>query len=100
MQLQDKAIVINPKDNVAVATSYLKKGEQLTYKNETINIREDIKPPFKLALKIIKEGDEIIKYGEIIGIATGDIVPGELVHVHNVEGRRGRGDKITGGKNE
>lgn len=98
MQLQDKAIVINPKDNVAVATSYLEKGEQLVYKNETINIREDIKPPFKLALKIIKEGDEIIKYGEIIGIATGEIAPGELVHVHNVEGRRGRGDKITGVK--
>jgi altronate dehydratase small subunit len=35
----------------------------------------------------------VIKYGETIGLATSDISPGEHVHVHNVEGQRGRGDR-------
>ena len=38
------------------------------------------------------------KYGEVIGAATRDIRVGEHVHVHNVEGKRGRGDRVVRGK--
>ena len=39
----------------------------------------------------------MIKYGETVGLATEDIGAGQHVHVHNVEGIKGRGDKIAGG---
>ncbi|MDQ6598863.1 SAF domain-containing protein [Bacillus salipaludis] len=39
-------------------------------------------------------GEDILKYGEVIGLATTDIEPGEHVHIHNLEGKRGRGDKV------
>jgi len=47
----------------------------------------------KFALKDIGRGERIIKYGETIGQATASIKKGEHVHIHNVEGLRGRGDR-------
>jgi len=46
----------------------------------------------KLALKAISAGEPIIKYGEVIGLATAAIRAGDHVHIHNLESRRGRGD--------
>ena len=42
--------------------------------------------------KNIDSGENIIKYGEIIGKASKPIKTGEHVHVHNIESTRGRGD--------
>ena len=38
-----------------------------------------------------------VKYGESIGVASSDIQEGQLVHVHNLEGARGRGDLVGEG---
>ncbi len=46
----------------------------------------------KIATREIKKGEHIIKYGEIIGIATSDIFTGDYVHIHNIDALRGRGD--------
>ena len=46
----------------------------------------------KIAVKEIKTGEQITKYGEEIGVATHDIKKGEYVHVHNLDSMRGRGD--------
>ena len=59
---------------------------------ELIKVLENIPFGHKLAIKEIKKGEQITKYGEEIGIATKDIVIGEYVHVHNLESKRGRGD--------
>lgn len=42
----------------------------------------------KVALRAIKQGDEVIKYGHSIGRAIADIAAGEHVHVHNVKTNR------------
>jgi len=36
-------------------------------------------------LSDISKGDKILKYGEVIGLATQPIGKGYYVHVHNVE---------------
>ena len=36
----------------------------------------------------MEKGSEVIKYGEHIGLASKNILPGEHVHVHNVENHR------------
>ena len=41
-------------------------------------------------------GDNVLKYGEVIGKASRAISPGDWVHIHNVESARARGD-IEGG---
>ena len=52
----------------------------------------DVPYGHKIAVRDIKKGELIIKYGEEIGAATRDIARGEYVHVHNLEALRGRGD--------
>ncbi len=74
-----KTIIINASDNVAVALSNLKKGE--TY--EGVILLDDVEKGHKFALKPIKKGEHIIKYGNPIAYASADIAAGEHVHTHN-----------------
>ncbi len=91
------AIIVDNKDNVATALRSINKGEQLNLLNENerfdLTILQPIPLGHKFAIVNIQKGDSVIKYGEIIGRATIRILAGQHVHVHNVEGIRGRGDK-------
>lgn len=80
-----KSIKINPKDNVAVAASPLRKGEKLTIDTQTIELQNDIPQAHKFALTAINDGMDVNKYGSTIGKAVGDINIGEHVHTHNVK---------------
>jgi len=74
-------IIINPADNVAVALTDLKKGAVY----EGVTLVEDVKKGHKFALRPIKNGENVIKYGVPIAHATEDIAPGRWVHTHNVK---------------
>jgi len=90
-------IVIDKKDNVATALCLLEKGSSIQAEvgEDVIYITglETIPVGHKLALKDIEAGEPVIKYGEVIGLATKKIQKGEYTHIHNVEGLKGRGDK-------
>ena len=90
------ALVMKPEDNVATAISELVKDQKIEIPMgdtvRTIELNEDIPFGFKLSLVRIAKGSKILKYGETIGLASEDIEPGMVVHVHNVEGARGRGN--------
>ena len=73
-------IIINPIDNVAVVLRPFSKGEIV----EGVTLLEDIPQAHKVALKNIKKGEDVIKYGNPIGHATKDIKVGEHVHTQNV----------------
>ncbi len=49
------------------------------------NVEINIENGHKYALRDIREGENIIKYGSPIGHATADIRKGEHVHTHNVK---------------
>ena len=86
------AMIIDAKDNVAVAIEPIKKGDTVTYQcqgeQKSLKALEDITIYHKLAVCDISEGSPIVKYGEHIGVASCDIKAGEHVHVHNVGSRR------------
>lgn len=91
------AIIVDKLDNVATALRNLEQGESIridigSTKNE-IAVKESIAQGFKIALEDIGEGQSVIKYGEVIGLATQNITKGTCVHIHNIEGVKGRGDK-------
>jgi altronate dehydratase small subunit len=88
-----KALLLHPDDNVATAVADLAAGENLVVAATNITLPEPVPFGHKLALKDIRSGEDIIKYGETIGRATAPIKKGAHVHVHNVEGLRGRGDR-------
>jgi altronate dehydratase small subunit len=91
-----KAMIINAKDNVAVVLEDITAGEAVETRggdrDENIAAVQPIPFGHKIALAKLSKGAEVLKYGEIIGRASQDIKPGEHVHIHNIEGTRGRGD--------
>lgn len=95
--MPQSAIVVDKKDNVATALRRLELGESVRVEMEEhavdVTLRQTIPFGHKFSLKDIEPGEPIIKYGEVIGLATRKVMKGEHVHVHNVEGVKGRGDK-------
>ena len=86
------AMIIDAKDNVAVAIEPIAKGDNAVYVCEgrevSLPALEDITIYHKLATRDIAKGEPVVKYGEHIGVASSDIKAGEHVHVHNMEGHR------------
>jgi altronate dehydratase small subunit len=92
------ALVLDKKDNVATAIRRLEKGKSVNVGIEDsiaeIALLQAIHFGHKFAMRDIQHGELVIKYGEAIGQATTKIRKGEHVHIHNVEGLKGRGDKL------
>ncbi|HEY3424415.1 MAG TPA: UxaA family hydrolase [Negativicutes bacterium] len=90
------AIVMKAKDNVATVTEEIAANTEVKMNVEgnslTVCTKDDIPFGHKVAIRNIACGEKIIKYGEVIGEATRDILVGEHTHVHNLGGCRGRGD--------
>ena len=86
------AMIIDGKDNVAVAIEPIAKGDTVTYLRDgqepSLTALEDITIYHKLATRDIPEGEPVVKYGEHIGVAARDIKAGEHVHEHNVGSHR------------
>lgn len=50
--------------------------------------KHDVPIGHKVALRDLKKGDTVMKYGEDIGIMIGDAKKGEHVHTHNCKTKR------------
>jgi len=77
-------VQLRPQDNVAIVTRPLKAGDAVQRNGTTLTVSIRIGLGHKLALRGIKKGEAVHKYGQIIGFASQDIKPGDWVHVHNV----------------
>lgn len=90
------AIILHPADNVATAVQDLKTGQNATVRLgrelQHITLAEDVPYGHKFSIRSISQGEDILKYGEVIGRATRSIAAGCHAHVQNVESLRGRGD--------
>lgn len=83
------AIRMHPHDTIVVLVEDVKAGEAIRLsEGETLSVVavQDIPFGHKIAIKPMKAGEPVIKYGEKMGIATEDIGVGAHVHVHNVRG--------------
>jgi altronate dehydratase small subunit len=88
------AIQIREADHVATAVSELFPGDSVVVSGvrngHEIEAKEQIPVGHKIALRPIAADQEILKYGEPIGIATADIEAGCWVHIHNCRGAKAR----------
>jgi (2R)-sulfolactate sulfo-lyase subunit alpha len=88
-------LVHSPKDNVGVVVvEGLAAGTAMmgviTENDTTIQLaaRQDIPIGHKVALKPLKKGDTVFKYGEDIGKMVADVAAGDHVHVQNLKTKR------------
>jgi len=98
------AVMIKPIDNVATALEFIPANAIVTLtcqdKRLSVKVEKDIEFGHKFAIKLISKEANIVKYGEVIGRTIQDIEPGEHVHIHNIEGIRGRGDQVGNNKQQ
>lgn len=96
MNFMKKIIVLNEQDNIGCALDDLAAAEMVRWSLNNVDYsqrtEESVPFGFKMALRAIGKGEKILKYGQVIGYASEDIKAGQCVHVHNVDGGRGRGD--------
>jgi len=78
------ALIINPRDNVAVATEALEPGGAIRTGQAELVAKEKIPAHHKVSVAAIAKGERVLKYGESIGWARADIAPGQWVHTHNL----------------
>jgi altronate hydrolase len=82
---ENSAIHLHPTDNIAVARVPLTPGQKLKIDGTIeILVRDSIPAGHKLALRRINPGENLIRYGQVMGTAKIVIEPGNHVHVHNV----------------
>jgi hypothetical protein len=92
------AIVISSRDNVATALEPLDQGATISVAEMLVTIRDRIPRGHKVALRPIQRGEEVLKYGSVIGTASANIEAGSHVHTHNLASGRGRGDLAAAGR--
>jgi altronate dehydratase small subunit len=94
--MKKDAIMIHEKDNVATALRDIRPNEKAVIgigdKSSEIQVQQPIPYGHKFAVRDIPRGEDILKYGEVMGRATQDIAEGTHAHIHNIESLRGRGD--------
>lgn len=82
-------IFIDPRDSVVTLSGAVKPGDIVVYNDGGVQkeqaAAQEIDIYHKMAVKHVDKGGRVVKYGELIGIASADIEPGQHVHTHNVE---------------
>jgi altronate hydrolase len=83
--LTEFAVHLRPQDNIVVCRKPIPANTDIAFDGATVRVPTPIRMGHKFAVRPIKEGDAVLKYGQIIGFAARAIAPGEHVHVHNVK---------------
>ena len=78
-----RAVKISEQDNVAVVVAPVTKGEIL--EGTFIKALCDIPQGHKIALRPIKKGEEVIRYGVVLGYMKEDIAEGGWINEFNLE---------------
>jgi arabinonate dehydratase len=84
LPLADCALLLRPDDDVAVTTRALPAGTHVLTATAELVLPGDVPRSHKLAVRSVRAGDAVHKYGQSIGRATVDITAGEHVHSHNL----------------
>lgn len=83
--MKNRVLKVHPKDNVIVALSDLKAGENVQLNGESFTILEDVAAKHKFATADLDVGDEVTMYGVLVGKAQKPIFKGGLISTANLK---------------
>jgi altronate hydrolase len=78
----DITVRLHPGDDVVIARRQIVGGTKVD--GGRVTVRGLVAPGHKVAVRDIRQGEAIRRYGQIIGFASCDIAQGDHVHTHNV----------------
>lgn len=79
---EPRRIQVNPADNVAIVVNSLGLPAGTAFADGLV-LNQFVPQGHKMALADIAEGGEIVRYGEVIGYATGPIARGDWINENN-----------------
>jgi hypothetical protein len=82
------ALYLDPRDTVATVVRDIEAGETIHIKGIDTALKANDAIPYghKIAVASMCKNDDIIKYGQCIGLVITDtVLPGSWVHLHNME---------------
>lgn len=86
--MEINALMMDPADNVVTCVADIPAGTAVNYRCgseiRTLTAQENIPYCHKIALEDIREGMDVVKYGESLGHATQDIAKGHWVSHNNL----------------
>src|SRR6202795_3459432 len=82
--ITDVAIVLHPGGDVAIGKKEIPAGSVREDAGGRIEVCQDIRPGHKVARRARRTGEEVRRYGQVIGFATADIAVGDHVHTQNL----------------
>ena len=65
--MKARVLKIHPKDNVLVALTDLKKGENFEHNGKTYTLVDDVGAKHKFFIDDMKAGDSVYMYGVLVG---------------------------------
>lgn len=80
MSSPPRTLTLHPQDNIAIALADITAGDACG----AVTVQQSVARGHKFAIGPIMAGQNVLRYGQIIGQATADISAGEHVHVHNL----------------
>ncbi len=76
---------IHPSDNLYVALTDLKVGEQVLLNGKSLTLTDDIPAKHKFSEADLRSDDEVFMYGTVVGKATLPIKAGGVIGTHNIK---------------
>src|SRR6266403_272687 len=81
--MQSKVLKLNSTDNVLIALTDLRKGEQVSFDSQTYTLEADVPTKHKFATEELAVGARIIMYGVLVGKTMEPIRRGGLLTTRN-----------------
>ncbi|WP_417421267.1 UxaA family hydrolase [Halomonas sp.] len=75
-------IRLDPHDNVVVARVAISVGTSIP--DEGVTALQDVPVGHKVAARLIRQGEPVLKYNTVIGYAAEELAPGTWMHSHNI----------------
>lgn len=86
-----RCLIVSPEDSVAVMLEDGYKGDvlEISNSNEKIVLSEDVEFAHKVSIVDLKKGQDVVKYGVVIGYMKEETPRGKWIHIHNMGCDRG-----------
>jgi altronate hydrolase len=94
--MQNRALKIDPKDNVLIALTDLHRGERITYSDQVYILRSEVPAKHKFSTDDLSADDEVMMYGVLVGKARERIQAGEVLTTRNVRHEASRYSESSG----
>jgi altronate hydrolase len=82
--MQSRVVKIDPRDNVLIALTDLRRGDQVNFSGENYDLLTDVPAKHKFLVSNLSAGDRVVMYGVVVGKTTEPLRRGQALTTKNL----------------